>query len=573
MGEFDALLEQQNKQQQVGEFDHLLESGNKPAVPYNTDTYTQLKQDALKLGYSGLSPEQQQMIKDAYPSSLAGKAGRPFAEMTKQMDEQAGVGNPELAGVRFDLKTRPIGEASKNVYGATKEFLTQGIAPVTATVSYATDKLFGQHKPVTSPETGEVVAVPDNRDWESYYNEALNKGHEGSGVTGFLSNPIAYAPGINTSKLVGGISNTLLRGGANAGIRGAENLAYNTASNALEDRDLSEGAGLSGGLGALFGFAGGTLGHSVPGMRKYNEAVEAGKAGASRKLTTEEARDALANMGLPTQGSFERYSAGLSKKAGGMYDEAIDVVSPLKLRMGDMVDKVTNEKIPAYVENTGLGKMFSPNNINQASLRDELYADIVKRNSSEKLGLTSKEISKYVDDYIERLNMSRPDFEMGQENLVKRLGSKKNPTGVQDLSSAQVSPRELNDTKKFLNNDIYAPKVGEGAHQRRVMGQTIKESINERIKGATPEAGAGVDKSGVKKLFSDADKLYSTSKTLDKTTDYVSKEGLPVRLGHDGLAAYFKINPQYAVPWIASREGGINRLTRGLHMRDKDNKK
>lgn len=59
-------------------------------TPEYRSSYSQLREDALRVGYSGLTPEQKEMIKSAYPQSLAGKAGLSFEEMAAKMDQQAG---------------------------------------------------------------------------------------------------------------------------------------------------------------------------------------------------------------------------------------------------------------------------------------------------------------------------------------------------------------------------------------------------------------------------------------------------------------------------------------------------
>lgn len=262
-------------------------------TPEYKSAYTKLKEDGLKLGYSGLSDEQKEMIKAAYPQSLAGKAGVPFEQMTAKMDAQAtdqdyvnqSPEDRELA----NLRALQYGNEGGNAYTLGRDVLSTVIGPIMGTAEYAKDRLFKEggwasDKPLTE-----------------YFKEALELGNKGEGATGIIASPENYVP---MARL--GIGGTALT----QGLVGGGTHFMNAENPTLSGTAIAAGIG-----GALGGLTKGILG--APERRLGQKATEVEELGMKYKMAEDE------------YSKLQETAKQLSKTAQGMKLSDNKIIDPL----------------------------------------------------------------------------------------------------------------------------------------------------------------------------------------------------------------------------------------------------
>jgi hypothetical protein len=334
------------------------------STPEYKSVYGQLKEDALRVGYSGLTDIQKKMIRDAYPESIGGKAGRPFEEMTAKMDEQAGRSDytykqDQMAGRSAVGPQNPDQSIPERIYGDLRTSLSNIVSPATAVIQKIFETTTGEDKHILGHDVyGNEISIPKS---EVSFNDRIaaerEAGYKGEGLTGLLADPLNLTmliPGLGEavegSKIAklakalpylktSPITRQALLKGLAGGVEGA---GYGLTSAKLDNTRANQNAvdalktgGLLGGLLGSFGVALSEHGiESFPGVDKLEQMKMKGyKNTGLMGLTREQRKQVLEDVNpiAPTMSNYynvgtEYINTGKSdyKKVDKIFDEVLD---------------------------------------------------------------------------------------------------------------------------------------------------------------------------------------------------------------------------------------------------------
>ncbi len=508
-------------------------------TPQYKSSYDQLKEDALKVGYSGLTPEQQEMIKSAYPQSLAGKAGRPFEEMTRQMDEQAGKYISEREAAERDANAGNAYTLGKSILSLPASALTAGWDKLTRTA----------HE--LNPE-GVAVPVKD-KPYSEYFKESQTAAREGEGLTSMLSDPlnvVSFGPGgraisEGTMQLAERYIPRLAEGKLRAipTVLGntAEGAAYGAADAYLNDRDISDAALLGGSFGGVIGGASDIAKayskHVFPGLnsqRNRNLDPEAVKM-------VEENFDQIMSKGLlpKTKEGFYNLADAEKEILSKYYDEAIRKVN-------------YDKELAAMEKNLGpggtheqLGKLgVTPDAVllSFGQIKKDNpagWARYIEDNPEAPL-VTSLEILKdqLAKEYKTKLARRTALSSTAEGLLDKDIGSVEKSREFLEQSKA-ISPEDASLIRTAKTNpETYKDPVAEMALARKDLGSSWRDVINQHLE-SDPRYAAHVT-SKVKKDY----KLW---KSLENTLDFPGRNLMTDRIPvlNFSLSPYLKSSTSY----------------------------
>lgn len=429
-------------------------------------------------------------------------------------------------------------KAADQVYTAVR----QGIGFYPSAVFAAAKAAQGAYK----AEPGQRVSDALDSASASYYRN-MEQSRNNEGLMGTLSDPINLTmliPGLGEAKVAQGLVKAAQEGSKIAkavkyGVLPAvENAGLTAASSSIDPTKKLEGSDIawSGGLGGVGGLAGRGLQKGAislfPGINKATKAklaMEGTKSADAKSDIKKEIENELLKKveGLGTRGSYENMANNLRESSSDKYAKVLNEVSP-------EIPKVENHKsFDEFLDqideqNRVLNKVL-PVSKKVNEVKKDVTKAIITANKERSLGLKESEINSFVQDYVDR--------------LTTNTGSK------------LATPRELQNTKRWINSDIYNSRMSENAQQKRDMAKETGSAINDMIeKFLTKDQ---------KDVLSSARKDYSEYKTID---DYLEKygvnDGSSWRFGHDGIAKYTKTGPMYLPQTTAYRAGGL--AQRGL---------
>ena len=508
-------------------------------TPEYKSSYDQLKEDALRVGYSGLSDSQKQMIKSAYPQSLAGKAGRPFEEMTRQMDEQAGQYISEKEAAERDAN-------AGNAYTAAKAFLSVPASFITA----GWDKLtHTEHE--SSPE-GKAIPVQD-KPYMDYVKESQQAAHENRGLTGFASDPmnvISFGPGGRA------ISKGITKGAERLkpalgegklqdipAILGnaAEGAAYGAGDAFMNDRDIGHsallGAGFGGVLGGASDMAKAYSKHSFPGL---NSQENRNLDPAAAQMVKDNFDKIMSPGILPkTKEGFYNLADKEKEELSKYYDAALENVNY------DM-------EVESMKKNLGPGGPFAQLGAKGVTPDDVIlfygyrkYDDPAgwAKNVEEfpeiplvtTLEILKEQLAKEYKTKLARRNALSSSAERLLDKDIEAVGKSRDFLG----KGISISPEEASLLRTSKTNpETYKDPVAEMALARKDLGTSWRDVVNEHLES---------DPRYAKHVTAQVKKDYKLWKSLENVLDNPGRMGLGDRvpLLNFSLSPYLKSSTSY----------------------------
>lgn len=427
------------------------------------------------------------------------------------------------------------------------------------------------------------IGNPEQLPYAQAVGNAYTKGVRGEGIPGLVANPMnltMLAPGLG-EYVVGGrlasMGGTAGKAGALAaenpiiarGLAGGVEGAGYTAAQAALDPDLEQSTGanlLGAGIGAGFGLGGGVLrkvaNESFPGIKVINKKLDRSGGQEYTNAELEAFRRDASKLGKRSNvvrvsglGRMENLEDSYRRQASELYENALDQVEPKVDPTNLQIQRdlrATQASIAAQAEKDAFMKRLAarfdrsiasrsgtPEVINLDNerilegIKQKLSNDLFITNKARRLNLTEDEMSRYVDDVVERL----------------RTRAAKHPGGSADLAEYTLTPRDVMSTKQILNEDIYNTGVGEVTARQRTMAKSLHQSVDKLFDEYRTVSGKPF-----KEELGEGAQLYKKSARLEDLLQEGKYRGGSYRVGGDA-AKYFKLDPMYGLNDLTWRAG------------------
>lgn len=210
-------------------------------------------------------------------------------------------------------------------------------------------------------------------------------------------------------------------------------------------------------------------------------------------------------LGIPGLGggkaSYQRLADKSSEASSKLYDDlARSVSEPGEFWPGDIRNATNVSGVPVAPHTFTImnSRQITLPSIPTKDMKSDMLESLNKQNKADKAGFTRAQLSKAVDSYLDRVKAVVP--EVGPRDDMR--------------ADQYVAPKEIFDSKTWLNSDIYNARSEPGAGDKAKLADMLHTAVNERI-GKMTDASGQIQKD----LSSKAGKAYADYKLKQRIVD------------------------------------------------------